>query len=659
MTDVRSSTDQNRRALDTAAEHQESLRTAVLIRRFEERLLSLFSEGRLNGTVHTCIGQEWTAVAVMSALTADDSVCSTHRGHGHFLARTGDVAGLMAEIMGKSTGVCGGIGGSQHLHAKNYYSSGIQGGMAPIAAGLALGEKLADTGNISAVIIGDGTLGEGVLYEVLNIASRWEIPLIVVVENNGYAQSTSCAQTLAGSVKDRAAAFDISYFRANTWDWQEVLAIARTSVGYVRQKGRPAILEIETYRLKAHSKGDDNRDPEEIASFEERDFLSVLLKEMPAGIGELVRQVDAEIDAAVKQAEEAPDSDFSGLRARAANQVSWSKPSFDSGRVSEIIYETLRSSFEKDSRLVMIGEDIEGEYGGAFKVTRDLSQRFPSRVWNTPISEAAITGIGSGLALGGWRPVVEIMFGDFLTLTFDQLLQHAVKFSAIFDGKVDVPLVVRTPMGGKRGYGPTHSQSIEKHFLGIPDLDVLALNVRVSPKLVYERLFASVSRPTLVVENKILYTRFLHTDEISGFSVWISDEVFPTVRISPVAGTPDVTIVCYGGTLEDVEQAIQLAFDDEEILCEVICPTQIHPLNINPIVESARVTGRLLTVEEGPRFAALGSEIVAQVTENGVRLKSVTRIGHDAVIPSSLPRELELLPSPENIVAAIEQMTDE
>ena len=223
---------------------------------------------------------------------------------------------------------------------------------------------------------------------------------------------------------------------------------------------------------------------------------------------------------------------------------------------------------------VLIGEDIEGPYGGAFKITRDLSQRCQGRVLNTPISEAAITGIGTGLALGGMTAIVEIMFGDFLTLCFDQLYQHACKFESMYNGSVHVPLVVRTPMGGKRGYGPTHSQSIEKHFLGIPGLQILTLNTRVPPSEILGELFRQSHGPTLLVENKILYTRTLSTEMIPGFTVSFSDEYYPTTRISPNGSIPDVTVVCYGGSLEDVEKAIVLAFDEEEILSEVICPSR-------------------------------------------------------------------------------------
>ena len=180
-----------------------------LIRMFETRLLELFSEGKIFGTTHTYVGQEAIAVSVISNLTDSDIVFSNHRCHGHFLAKENDPRSLLAEIMGKNEGACGGRGGSQHICKNNFFSNGTQGSIMPNALGAAFAEKYNNTGNIVVAFIGDGTLGEGAVYETLNMASLWRVPLLVIVENNRYAQTTPIEQNLAGSIVDRAHSFDI------------------------------------------------------------------------------------------------------------------------------------------------------------------------------------------------------------------------------------------------------------------------------------------------------------------------------------------------------------------------------------------------------------------------------------------------------------------
>ncbi|MGD0259764.1 MAG: thiamine pyrophosphate-dependent enzyme [Verrucomicrobiota bacterium] len=627
--------------------------SALLIRSVEQKLLELFAAGKLFGTVHTCIGQEFTGVAVCGELRDGDLIFSNHRCHGHFLARTGDVEGLIAEVMGKRTGVCGGRGGSQHLCAGGFFSNGIQGGIVPVAAGLAFALKRRSTANISVVFIGDGTLGEGVLYEAMNIASKWELPLLIVLENNLYAQSTPQTQTLAGDICARAQAFGIASSHANTWDPLALVETAARCVEQVRRDGLPHFLRIDTHRLMAHSKGDDLRDKVEVEACWAQDAISRFIREEPEAAGEIQRQTAARVDAAVcrAQAEEysVADDDTS-----ADSAVTWSPVKIESPeRIVNMLHAALRRNMERDERLVLIGEDIEGPYGGAFKVTKDLSREFPGRVRNTPISEAAIVGIGNGMALSGLRPVVELMFGDFLCLAADQIINHAAKFRHMYNNQVSVPLIVRTPMGGKRGYGPTHSQSLEKHFLGMPGTLMLALPSRLDPGLIYDRLFESVDRPVIVIENKVLYGLRPADNPLEGFALEQTDEMFPTIRWRPEAAA-DVTIVCYGGTLPEVEQAAARLFDEYEIVAEIICPVQLYPLNLNPIMESVKRTGRLLLVEEGLSFAAFGAEVVAALCERAPgALARVHRLASGCrPIPASGPLEKQLLPNPETIIKA-------
>ncbi len=280
----------------------------VTMRRFEESLLELFSAGKIDGTVHTYIGQEANAVGLIDHLERErDVIVSNHRCHGHYLAFTGDAVGLLREVMGKQGGVCGGKGGSQHLCNGNFYSNGVLGSTVPVAAGMALAEKQRRTGAVTVAFLGDGTLGQGVVYESLNLASLWQLPILFVVENNFYAQSTPSHLNLAGRIADRGAAFGIETEELSTTDVTEINAAAGEIVPKVREGGRPFFLVLNTYRFSPHSKGDDNRDEAEIEDARQRDPLLVagarLADEERRSIDEACEQRLADV---IRAAEESP-----------------------------------------------------------------------------------------------------------------------------------------------------------------------------------------------------------------------------------------------------------------------------------------------------------------------------------------------------------------
>ena len=631
---------------------------AFLIRSFEERLLKLFSEGKLFGTVHTCIGQEFTGVAVASQLIDGDLMVSNHRCHGHYLARTGDADGLMAEVMGRITGICGGRGGSQHICAHGVYSNGIQGGMTPVSAGMALAQKLNQTGNVVVTFIGDGTLGEGTLYETLNIISKWDLPMMIVLENNLYAQSTSQTLTLAGDICARAEAFGIDAYHGTTVNPKELQDRMAKAVSKMRSESRPAFFRVDTSRLMAHSKGDDDRPKEELARYWAQDPITRFTEQFPKEAAALKQEAEAIIDHAVALATPASFAENGIDEEVDLSAPTWQKTTIEGKeRVVTRIYQALKQHMAEDKRGFILGEDIEGPYGGAFKVTKDLSLTFPGRVRNTPISEAAIVGIGNGLALVGMHPVCEIMFGDFMTLAADQVINHASKFKWMYNDQVTVPTIIRTPMGGKRGYGATHSQCLEKHFLGLPGTRVLALNPRYDPHLVYNRLFEVIDRPTIVIENKTMYGEYVSHQTIAGFWAEHSDEDFPTTRIRSSA-VPDVTIVCYGGTLNEAEKAADKLFDEHELVAEILCPIQIYPLNYRPILDSVRRSGRLFVVEEGQSFCGFGSEVVAAVHQAlaGTPLIARRLGAKPHPLASSKAAELDSLPGADAIVTGVVEM---
>ncbi|GAA0400203.1 dehydrogenase [Acrocarpospora corrugata] len=234
----------------------------LLIRHFELALLDLFGRGELNGTTHTCLGQEYVPVALTPLLGPDDYVFSNHRGHGHYLARFEDPEGLLAEIMGREGAVCSGVGGSQHILRDRYLSTGVQGESLPVGAGAAL--HLRGSGALACVYIGDGTWGEGSVYEALNLASLWRLPLLVIVENNGIAQSTPTTRQLAGTIRDRAHAFGIRHHGVTSTDISEIRSQLAPLIESVRTDSRPLVIEFETHRLGPHSKGDDTRPPDQV-----------------------------------------------------------------------------------------------------------------------------------------------------------------------------------------------------------------------------------------------------------------------------------------------------------------------------------------------------------------------------------------------------------
>jgi TPP-dependent pyruvate/acetoin dehydrogenase alpha subunit len=282
----------------------ELYRKLLTIRRFEETVLENFPRGVFHGTTHTSLGQEANAVGVLANLANHDVVFSNHRGHGHFLAYGGDPRSLFAEMMGRHTGVCGGRGGSQHLHWRNFYSNGVQGGIAPPAVGMALAEKLLGSGAVGVVFLGDGTLGEGVLYEALNLASLWRAPILFVLEDNRIAQTTPVELAVAGDMRLRFEAFGIPTTELDSSDVLEILPLAAQQLEAVREALAPRALLLHTCRFGPHSKGDDTRPLEEVERLKlNRDPIRIQAKRLPADErSEVERQVAGLIAMAFQQA---------------------------------------------------------------------------------------------------------------------------------------------------------------------------------------------------------------------------------------------------------------------------------------------------------------------------------------------------------------------
>ena len=330
----------------------------------------------------------------------------------------------------------------------------------------------------------------------------------------------------------------------------------------------------------------------------------------------------------------------------------------------------LHQALADDPKAFLLGEDVLDPYGGAFKVARGLSTAFPDRVLTTPISEAGITGIAGGMALRGMHPVVEVMFGDFITLTADQVINHLTKFHDMYNGQVNVPVVIRTPMGGRRGYGPTHSQTLEKLFLGVPGLTVLApfhlngLHPLGEPgRLLYETI-TQLNSPAFFVENKLQYLlKLLTPDDLAEYDLVVTNA--PDELNAPVytlslkdAPRPQLTLAAYGYMAHLAMEALHTLAYEEEIFCELVVPTQLSPFELAPLFQSAQKTGRLLTLEEGTLSLGWGSEVLARVAENlGTGLKYSNRLAaRETVIPVAPNLEADTLPGLHAILSAVREM---
>lgn len=301
-------------------------------------------------------------------------------------------------------------------------------------------------------------------------------------------------------------------------------------------------------------------------------------------------------------------------------------------RVVESINRALHGLMEANPCLIILGEDILDPYGGAFKVTKGLSSAHEDRVWTTPISEGGIVGMATGLALKGRPVIVELMFGDFIALAADQIINHAAKFRWMYNDQVEVPIIIRAPMGGRRGYGPTHSQSLEKHFCGVPGLTVLATHEYADPGALLHRAFSARS-PHLIIENKVMYAR-------------------PVLGAAALPRPPDadIVILTYGGCVEHAVAAAGKLAAEEEVATAVVAVEQLSPFPYEDVRNQVGNCTRVLSVEEGSPGWGFGSECARALIGRVKHFSGLS--GPDHPIPSSREWEDDVLPGVSAIQAA-------
>ncbi len=644
---------------------EEIYTTMRRIRAFEERTADLFEEGLVKGTAHSYIGEEAIASAVGSILRDDDYMASNHRGHGHCIAKGANLDRMMAELLGRDTGYCRGLGGSMHIADLNLNilgANGIVGAAMPLSTGTALAAKLRGTDQVVVAFFGDGASNQGIFHESMNLASVWKLPVLFICENNQYALSTSYRRTTsAAQISDRAIGYQVPGVTIDGNDAVEVYNVVEEAVARARAGEGPTLIECLTYRWGQHSLRANLNDPrpeKELKDWIKRDPMKIIEKALldtktvtRKRFNEIGKAVESELETAVAYGKDSPEPDVEMMEAAVYSpHATYTEPGPNTDRelsFPEALNEALDQEMARDDRVFVMGEDV-GDTGGIFTVTKGLKDKFGGeRVRDTPISEATFVGCGVGAAIAGMRPVVEIQIFDFIALTMDMLVNQAAKFRYMLGGGPTVPLVVRGPQGGGIRMAAQHSQSLEAWFTHVPGLVVVAPSTPYDAK----GLLVSAIRddnPVIFLETKLSYV---------GAGGPVPEELYaiPIGKADVKRQGADVTVLA---TLAMVPRALTAATQlaREGIDVEVVDPRTLRPLDEETILESVRKTNRLVIVHEAWRTGGFGAEVAAMVVEKGFDYLDapIQRVGaRDVPMPYNDGLEVEVIPSIERIANAI------
>ncbi len=686
---VRTGADLDDRDTDdlSAEQLRHMFKQMISIRLFEENAFEQYSMGNVHGTMHLCIGQEATAVGSIAALHPDDQITSTHRGHGHAIAKGQDIHTMMAELLGKEAGVCLGQGGSMHmadLTLGSLGANGIVAGGIPLSVGAGLSSHLQANGKVVLSFFGDGAVNNGNFHESLNMASIWRLPVVFICENNQYAMSMSVERSHAvPRVADRAAGYGIPSEAVDGMDVLAVYAAAQRAVARARAGEGPTLLELVTYRYRGHSKSDKQvyRSREEVQEWMARDaierFRGWLIDHdhfTAAELDAVVTEAEAEIEDAITWAHAQTEPPLENLTktvyaeepALVADPTgtlpAWIKQTFGANTpinppaddreltYAEALREAMDLALGHDERVYMLGEDI-GLYGGAFGVTAGLVEKYGGeRVRDTPISENNIAGVAIGSSMTGMRAVAEMQFMDFVTLAMEQLVLQGAKIRYMFGGKATVPMVLRLPAGSGTGAAAQHSQSLEAWFVNVPGLKV------VMPSTPYDAkglLLAAIAdnNPVMFVENKLLY-------KLKG-PVPEGPYVVPLATADVKRAGSDVTIVGTGIMISRaLEAATELA--EQGIDAEIIDPRTLKPYDLTTIIASVKKTGRMIVAHEAPLLGGYGGELAAAIAQSEAFAyldAPIVRLG-GADVPPPYNRNLEraMVPQSADIAEAARKL---
>ncbi|MES9515984.1 dehydrogenase E1 component subunit alpha/beta [Rhodococcus erythropolis] len=640
----------------------------LLIRVMEERISALYKGDIIPGFVHTSIGQEACAVGALTHARVSDVITSTHRGHGHVLAKGLEPDRMMAELMGKVTGANNGRGGSMHVADPRlgiFGANGIVGAGLPIALGAAFAAKDRGEGDLVVAFFGDGAIATGAFHEAMNMAALWKLPIIFLCENNGFSEFSSTADQHPVPISARAAGYGMESITLAGNDVEAVADGIRPVYAQVRGGSGPVFVEVTTLRVHGHYEGDPQvyRDKDEMArGILAADPLTVTRGRLrERGIGDDVldlvdKRVRAVVDEAERFARASPQPEASSVMEYIYSPRRVYPPghldvSIDAGGAavsqSKIIKAALDDSLGADPDVFLAGIDVAG--GNVFGLTRGLAAKYPGRVFDTPISESAIMGLAVGSAMAGRRPVVELMYLDFLGVCLDQLMNQAAKLRFMTGGAASLPLVVRTQFGSGRSSGGQHSQSLEALLAHIPGLTVLMPS---SGADAYGLLRAAIEddNPVMFIEHRLLYEK-KNLLPSKDFRV-------PIGKAAVTRPGSDVTIVSWSRmAMHALIAAESLA--DEGIDAEVIDLRTIAPLDRETILESFGRTNRMVIAQEAVVDFGVGAEIAALAVDSGFYSLDapVVRVGaRYAPAPYAPVLEREWEVGPDDIVAAVRRV---
>ncbi len=647
-------------------------RTMQLIRTAEEQLARCHARGLVHGACHTYVGQEAIATGVCAHLHPNDAVFSTHRGHGHALAKGLPPEELFAELFGRATGCSRGRGGSMHLFSPEIGLMGTSGIVGPSilqAAGAGYSFSLRGTSQVAVAFFGDGAVNNGAFHEGLNLAAIWKLPVLFVCENNQFATEVPFAYSAGNpDVASRAASYGLPGVALDGNDVLAVSQAAQTAVERARQGQGPTLLECKTYRTRPHSEGMGDytyRTREEVAAWRERcpikRLRATLIERGEATAAEL-DAVDAEIQAEIAaisaKAEQAPFPEpvtatthvYASPRRAAA-------PPEPEAAGREISYsaatlEALDREMSANPHIFVFGEGI-GIRGGNFGTTAGLYAKYgPARLRDTPITERGFVGMAGGAAMTGTRPVVDFMFIDFINDAFGEIINQIAKMQYMSSGRLRMPLLLRGCVGIGHAAATHHSGSYHSIYSHLPGLRV------VIPSTPYDA--KGLLTHALRVDDPVL---FLEPRELLGAKGPVPpgdyEIEFGQARILQ-AGS-QVTVVGVGHMAQRALAAAR-TLAAEGISVEVLDPRTVSPLDTASILASVAKTGRLLIVDEAFGPCGIGAEIAAQMADVGFDSLDapIRRLnGAFAPTPYSPTLEPEVIPSQAGIEAALRQLVRE